>query len=325
MRALALAVLFLSAASAGAESVRLSDFAKQHALTQTRDAIGGRDILRGGSTVIVAPGLATAIVDGTPIRLSEPARIESGRTLIAGADASRIAALLRAGGPPPPVEAVPSTARAPQPRVTSPTPKPAPGIPAGGRFRTIVLDPGHGGIHTGGKGARGTLEKEIALDVSRQIRDRLSAQGIRIVMTRETDRHLAAQVRDDLEARVRITEKTRPDLFLSIHVNWAENKEAQGFEVFYPRAGCEGTASQRQAGRKLAEAVRRIFAGRFDTPDRGVKEAGFYVIKNAPCAAVLVELEFVSNATGEKRLRDADYRKKLADAVVDAVLEEHRR
>jgi N-acetylmuramoyl-L-alanine amidase len=144
-------------------------------------------------------------------------------------------------------------------------------------------------------------------------------------MTRETDRHLAPEVRADLDARVEFTERHDPDLFISVHANWAENKGAQGFEIFYPRAGCAASAAERQASKRLAETIQGIFAKRFDTPDRGVKEAGFFVIKNAPCPSVLVELDFVSNLASEKKLREASYREKLADAVADAVLAEHRR
>lgn len=322
------ALLFLAAVSVSAEPVTVADFARTHGLVPTRDPASGRDVLKGNSTVVVAPGMSLALVDGRVVTLSEEVRVENGRTVIGGEDASKIASLLRTQplrAPEPAPEPAPRVAPAPVVK-KSPLVKPSPVAKAGpGRFRTVVLDPGHGGVHTGGKGARGTLEKDIVLDVSLEIRDILKEAGIKVIMTRETDRHLAPEVRDDLAERVEFTEKANPDLFLSIHVNWAENKGAQGFEVFYPRAGCEGSASEREAGRKVAEQIRKTFADRFDTPDRGVKEAGYYVIKNAPCPAVLVELEFVSNTTGERNLRDDGYRSRLAQAVADAVLQQSRR
>ena len=321
-------LLCLTCALAAADTVALSDFARQHGLVASRDAVSGRDILKGASTVIVAPGLASALVDGRPVTLARAVRVEDGRTVLAAEDAAKLGGMVRPGSAFPT-----SVERAPEREAPRPAPpkKPAltsvskPAAPAPGRFKTIVIDPGHGGVHTGGKGARGTLEKDIVLEVSQILRDRLKAEGIKVVMTRESDRHLAPEVREDLKRRADFTNRVAPDLFLSIHANYAENKGAQGFEVFYPRAGCEGSAGERQAGRRVAEAVRRVFADRFDTPDRGVKEAGFYVIKNAECPAVLVELEFVSNAAGERNLRESSYRKKLADAVAEAVLAEHRR
>ncbi len=320
--------LALAASAASADPVTVAEFARSHGLVASRDPASCRDILKGGSTVIVAPGMSMALVDGRVVMLSDEVRVENGRTVISEEDASKIASCLREGG-----DRTPAPKYEPQPRVVTPpvvkkqplVKQPAVVAKKPGKFRTIVLDPGHGGVHTGGKGAKGTMEKDIVLDVSLEIRDILKEAGIKVLMTRETDRHLAPEVRADLSERVEFTEKADPDLFLSIHVNWAENKGAQGFEVFYPRAGCEGSASEREAGRRLAEQVRKTFADRFDTPDRGVKEAGYFVIKNAPCPAVLVELEFVSNTTGERNLRDDGYRKRLATAVADAVLQQSRK
>jgi N-acetylmuramoyl-L-alanine amidase CwlD len=324
--------LFLAlAAVAVAGDLTVAEFARAHRLSVTRDSLSGRDILRGGSEVVIVPGMDVALVDGRAFRLGHTVDVVDGRTVIHSDDAALLARHIRDG------EAPATPARKADP---PPAPRLAPAlvrdVPAAkpvarttvtkqGRFRTIVIDPGHGGVHTGYKGRQGTMEKEVVLDVSLQLRDLLAAQGIKVVMTRETDRHLAPLVRDDLRERVEFTEKHDPDLFLSVHANGADNKSAQGFEVFYPRAGCEGSAADRAAGGRIAEEVRRTFANRFDTPDRGVKEAGFYVIKNAKCPAVLVELEFVSNAEGEKKLRDRAYRKRLAEALADAIVREHRR
>jgi len=325
---LAVAALGLAGIASADSAVPLSEFAREHGLIATRDAVSGRDILKGGSTVIVAPGMSVALVDGRIIELSEPVRIEDGRTVVGREDISRLAAVVRDGVR----EPAPYVAPAPREKPAIVPAKPVPPLVKQdrhdrrpGRFNTIVLDPGHGGVHTGGKGLRGTLEKDITLDIALAVRDRLKEEGIRVVMTRQTDTQFSPEVREDLRRRAEFTNRTKPDLFLSVHVNWAENKGAQGFEVFYPRAGCEGSASERQTGRRLAEKIRETFANRFDTPDRGVKEAGYYVIKNAECPAVLVEVEFVSNVPGEKNLRDASYRKRLADAIADAVLAEHRR
>lgn len=321
-------ILALVASAASADPVTVAEFARSNGLAASRDAVSGRDILNGRSTVVVAPGMSIALVDGRVVTLAEEVRVENGRTVMSEEDASKLAACIREGG-----ERTPPPAYEPPPRVVTPpvvkkpplVKQPSDVAKKPGKFRTVVLDPGHGGVHTGGKGAKGTLEKDITLDVALEVRDILKEAGIKVLMTRETDRHLAAEVRADLKERVEFTEKADPDLFLSIHVNWAENKGAQGFEVFYPRAGCEGSASERETGRKLAEQVRKTFADRFDTPDRGVKEAGYYVIKNAPCPAVLVELEFVSNTAGERNLRDDGYRKRLATAVADAVLQQSRK
>ena len=74
----------------------------------------------------------------------------------------------------------------------------------------------------------------------------------------------------------------------------------------------------------LAELLQRsamgALAGRFgDASDQGVKTAGFYVLLGAEMPSVLFETSFISNPGEEKRLATADYRQKLADAIVNAV------
>jgi N-acetylmuramoyl-L-alanine amidase len=59
---------------------------------------------------------------------------------------------------------------------------------------------------------------------------------------------------------------------------------------------------------------------RLDTNDRGIKEAGFYVLRNAPCPSTLVELEFLSNPQGERDMMSKDHRAKVADLLCDSIV-----
>lgn len=99
-------------------------------------------------------------------------------------------------------------------------------------IKTVVLDPGHGGGNEGAIGATGTQEKDQTLAVAYAIRDRLQADypGLRVVVTRNLDVHL------DLSERLHLAHASGADLFLSLHMNSARNKDAHGFEVFYLRA-----------------------------------------------------------------------------------------
>lgn len=222
---------------------------------------------------------------------------------------------------------------------------------------TVLIDPGHGGVHATNKGKSGLKEKDINLDVSLKLRDLLEAEGIRVVMTRDRDEHLSPDVEEDLDKRVAICNAIMPDLFISIHTNRAENSDARGFEIFVARedsstvrkeklkemdadelqkknggAAVRGKAESVRVGEKildhyakiskdLAQDIRAKFKGALETEDRGVKEAGYYVLKWSRSPAVLVELEFLSNGAGERELASGNHRGKLAGLLADAIVE----
>jgi N-acetylmuramoyl-L-alanine amidase len=254
------------------------------------------DISGGGRRLRVAPGMNAMVVDGQVTALREPAAIRDGKLILT----AEITAHLK-------------TLFAPKEAVEKPTAKKFKKTGKSG-FK-IVLDPGHGGMHTGGKSWSGKLvEKDVALDISKKLADQLEALGLDVVLTRETDKHFDEDVHADLQHRVDIAARQRADLFVSIHLNWSENKSARGFEVYVPRESRHRAECDRIAGFVHAEMMRRV-----DTNDRGIKEAGFYVLRNAPCTAVLVELEFLSNPQGERDMMSKDHRKKVVDILCDAI------
>ncbi len=271
----------------------------KYELTRSSDAATGRETLRGpGLVLVVAPGLSMAIVNGEPRPLSAPVTVAGGRVVL-------------------PAELVGIVARLAAPRAAAP-PKPAPRLGARRLARPlkVVVDPGHGGVHTGGKSRDGRLlEKDVVLDVSLRLRTLLDEMGADVVMTRTTDAHFSEDVDDDLVRRVSIANRARADLFLSIHSNWHPGSDARGFEVFVSRhleAGREGS-------RRLAEEIRSQFRANLDTEDRGIKEAGFKVIRMTDAPAVLVELEFISNPRGERDLADPVRRQQYAELLAEAV------
>ena len=182
---------------------------------------------------------------------------------------------------------------------------------------TIAIDPGHGGMHTGGKGNNGLLEKDINLGVALNLRDLLQSLGAQVVMTRQTDRHFDAQVDDDLDARVHIVNTAHPDLFLSIHTNYVPTPGVRGFEVWVPRC----TGARDRDSRALADLLRDQLGGVWGpNEDRGTKdEHNLRVLKGTHCPAALVELEFVSNPGVERMLGQPGKQHDLASAIAAAV------
>ncbi len=215
-------------------------------------------------------------------------------------------------------------------------------------FKTIVIDAGHGGKDPGAVGYRGTKEKDIALDVAKRLEKKLSKNlNVKIVMTRDEDIFLR------LSERTRIANENNGNLFISIHTNAAEDRRASGFETFLigPNKNeaavrvaarenavleLEGISGQKLTNEDLIKATiaQSAFASkseqfasmvqgeikkRVQSKDRGVKQAGFYVLMGASMPNVLVELGFISNPSEEKKLRSPQYRDQLATAIYRAV------
>ena len=103
----------------------------------------------------------------------------------------------------------------------------------------VVVDPGHGGVDGGTSDQEGTLEKDINLAIALRLRDHLRAGGVKVVMTRTTDTDLSpfrpgksGRHRRDLAARIEKARNTRAVCLISIHCDWAGDKDG-GAVVFY--------------------------------------------------------------------------------------------
>jgi N-acetylmuramoyl-L-alanine amidase len=177
------------------------------------------------------------------------------------------------------------------------------------RLGTICIDPGHGGRDSGTVAADGTEEKALTLDIARRIRDGLVAKGATVEMTREEDQSVS------VEQRAEHCNGDGAGLFVSIHVNSFDTPDVHGFEVYY----FGGHASA--ASGRAAEAIRRAMAAAPDTHDRGVRRAGYGVLAQTKCPAVLVEVGYMTNPGELARLEDETYRQRLADAIVGGLVE----
>lgn len=177
---------------------------------------------------------------------------------------------------------------------------------------TVVVDPGHGGYDPGAIGPTGLKEKDVALSVGLKLGKLLEAKGIRVVYTRSSDVvSWPSNVSQDLQKRVLISNQANANYYVSIHCNSA-TPAASGTETYWWDGG--STASQR-----LATYVQQELISKLGTIDRKVKTAGFYVIKYTDAPAILAELEFISNPTGEKNLRSEEFQDKSAQALANGI------
>jgi N-acetylmuramoyl-L-alanine amidase len=168
----------------------------------------------------------------------------------------------------------------------------------------IVLDAGHGGSDPGAQ--RGDVqEKEITMGIVAKLKRMLEERGARVVLTRGDDSFVS------LEDRVRITNGLNPTLFLSVHINAMESaNDIHGIETYY----------QTEQSKSLADAIHeRLIAG-LEAPDRAIRKARFYVIKNTPVPAVLAEVGFISNKEERDKLISSDYQAKVGEALEQGVM-----
>ncbi|MCS7234727.1 MAG: N-acetylmuramoyl-L-alanine amidase family protein [Armatimonadota bacterium] len=169
--------------------------------------------------------------------------------------------------------------------------------PRGGHV--VAIDPGHGGKDPGAIGATGLVEKDVVLDVGLRLRDALRRQGVRAVMTRESD------VFVDLADRVPIALRAGATVFVSVHANATTRGVIRGVETYYlkPDSVLLATLIQEELGRSVG------------IPDRGIRTANFKVLRDSPIPAVLVEVGYLTNLEDEALLRTPAFRQRVAEAI----------
>jgi len=225
-------------------------------------------------------------------------------------------------------------------------------------LRLIVLDAGHGGHDTGAVGPGGLQEKELVLDVTRRVARLLEDKlDVKVLLSRDSDHFVT------LKDRTTFANRERADLFVSIHANAHRETASAGVETYFLSSeATDGAARQvaslensvvqlektpaRPSGRldavkailwdlaqsefqqessRLAEVLQDSITQSLRIPNRGVKQAGFYVLGGAAMPAVLVEIGFVTNPKEERRLKDPKYRDEIARAIFSGLAEYRKR
>ena len=174
---------------------------------------------------------------------------------------------------------------------------------------SVVIDPGHGGTDPGAIGIGGIRETDVVLEVSKIVKKLLYDKGVKVRLTRKNEVDL------DLPPRVAFANNSNADIFVSIHANASRGKrrDINGLETFYFR-GWRG----RLLAKKIQKQILRVSPG---SPDRGVKQGRFYVIKNTRMPAVLVEIGFLTGRLDSRRLDKTTHRKRIAYAIAKGILE----
>ncbi|MEW5323286.1 N-acetylmuramoyl-L-alanine amidase CwlD [Geobacillus thermoleovorans] len=191
-------------------------------------------------------------------------------------------------------------------------------LPLSGRI--IVLDPGHGGPDGGAVGGE-VVEKDIALNVAKKLRDYLQQQGALVLMTRETDQDLASpstrgysrRKTEDLLERTAFVNRSNADLFISIHLNAIPSPRWRGAQTFYYGSFIENE--------RLARFIQAELRRNLENTHRLAKMIDtVYLLKHAKIPGALVEVGFLSNPDERELLASDGYQTKLAASIYKGVL-----
>ncbi|MBU0621954.1 MAG: N-acetylmuramoyl-L-alanine amidase [Gammaproteobacteria bacterium] len=238
------------------------------------------------------------------------------------------------------------------PTVAPPPAAPTPNYPElRNRILIVAIDAGHGGEDPGARGYRGTHEKEVTLSIARRLKAQIDdTPGMRAILIRDGDYFIP------LHGRVEKAEKSRADLFVSIHADAFTRRDARGSSVFALSQHGATSASARWLAKKENDAdliggvnlavkdpylARTLLdlsqtatindsmklakhvlkeVGQINTLHRGrVEQAGFAVLKSPQIPSILVETAFISNPKEELRLKDDAYQDKMARAILGGI------
>ncbi len=217
---------------------------------------------------------------------------------------------------------------------------------------TILIDPGHGGDEDGasaksvGKFPIEIIkEKDIALSISQKIYEKLLARNHTVFLTRSFDRTVT------LPERAAIAEKTKADLFISVHINSSPENGAQGFETYYldnhndvaikkvekteniPAKGDEVVVQQIlvdlvidqtvNTSRPLAQSIHSEIKSRvgrkYGIQSRGIKPGLFFVLALSKRPGVLLEVGFISTLKERIRMMNPKFQDDYATSVVSGI------
>jgi N-acetylmuramoyl-L-alanine amidase len=213
-------------------------------------------------------------------------------------------------------------------------------------IRTIVIDPGHGGLEVGARGPYGTLEKDVTLAISLKLKALIEKNlAFHVELTRDRDLDVS------LENRAAIANNHRAELFISVHANGSYRRNASGSETYFLSLNATDEEARRLAylennsadldkplapeneddiqmilwdmaqaaylkqSQRLAEIIQDELNSLLNTKDRGIKQAPFKVLTGVACPAVLVESAFISNPEEERELVRDDFQENVAQAI----------
>lgn len=182
--------------------------------------------------------------------------------------------------------------------------------------KVIYLDPGHGGLDPGAM-YKNIKEKNINLQISKNLEKRLTKLGAIVYLTRYDDYDLSVnntinRKRSDLSRRGNIINKSDCDLFLSIHLNAENTGIWKGAQTFYN--------TNNKENKKIAELLQQQFKEDLNSKREAKNKNDLYLQKRINRPGVLIEVGFLSNASERYLLKQEKYQDKVTLSIANALL-----
>lgn len=187
--------------------------------------------------------------------------------------------------------------------------------------KTVIIDPGHGGIDVGTVGIDGSLEKNINLSISLDLYDFLMVSGINTVLTRDGDYEMyragEQRTKSDLYNRMDYINSVPNSILISIHQNHFENEAEWGTQVWYsPNDEISPTLAD-----KILQSVKKNIQPE-NKRENKVSDNSYYILYKAQKPSVMVECGFISNENENKRLQDKEYQRDMAYSILVGICED---
>lgn len=178
--------------------------------------------------------------------------------------------------------------------------------------KTVILDIGHGGDDPG-TSYQNILEKDLNLAIGLELEKELSRNGASVILTREGDYDLSSpnahrRKKSDFDNRIDLINKSKANVYLSIHINYLEDTSYYGGQIFY----------YGEDNKKLAEFLQSEF-NTISYP-RSIKPMpNIYMYRRLKIPGVLVECGFISNKKEREKLITPAYQKEIAKVLTQGL------
>lgn len=182
--------------------------------------------------------------------------------------------------------------------------------------RCIYIDPGHGGRDSGAISSK-FLEKDMNLILSQKLASELFKRGAMVYLTRDGDYDLSESTinkkRNDLYNRVKLINKSKCDLYVSIHLNSSPSPKWSGLQVFYSNVNPHN--------KKIAQYITNNLKQNISNIRDYKKENNYYMYSKVKVPGILIEAGFISNSRDNYNIRNNKFQDKLIKSIADGISE----
>lgn len=186
----------------------------------------------------------------------------------------------------------------------------------------VLIDAGHGFPDGGAIGMNGSIESTLNIKVARLVRKKLISKGYTVIMTREDEnavedegKTMAKRKLSDMTKRLELINNSGADILVSIHMNKFTDSRYKGAQVLYSANYTESEILAKNIQTELCAIPENESKRTFLKAHNSI-----YLMKNATIPAVIAECGFLSNFEEEQLLNTSQYREKLANAIVDGIM-----